>query len=93
MNSTKDYITAVNEYGVFSEFYYSIYLDSYNTYSAEGLPPGAICNPGVDAIEAALNPNDTNYFRHDSKGKIYLAVTRAEHDKNGEIIFNGTGGQ
>ena len=95
MNSTKDYITAANEYGVFSEFYYSIYLDSYNTYSAEGLPPGAICNPGVDAIEAALNPNDTNYhyFRHDSKGKIYLAVTRAEHDKNGEIIFNGTGGQ
>lgn len=95
MNSTKDYITAVNEYGVFSEFYYSIYLDSYNTYSAEGLPPGAICNPGVDAIEAALNPSDTDYhyFRHDSKGKIYLAVTRAEHDKNGEIIFNGTGGQ
>ena len=95
MNSTKDYITAVNEYGVFSEFYYSIYLDSYNTYSAEGLPPGAICNPGIDAIEAALNPSDTDYhyFRHDSKGKIYLAVTRAEHDKNGEIIFNGTGGQ
>ena len=95
MNSTKDYITSVNEYGVFSEFYYSIYLDSYNTYSAEGLPPGAICNPGVDAIEAALNPSDTDYlyFRHDSKGKIYLASTRAEHDKNGEIIFNQDGGQ
>lgn len=95
MNSTKDYITSVNEYGVFSEFYYSIYLDSYNTYSAEGLPPGAICNPGIDAIEAALNPSDTDYhyFRHDSKGKIYLAVTRAEHDRNGEIIFNEAGGQ
>lgn len=95
MNSTKDYITSVNEYGVFSEFYYSIYLDSYNTYSAEGLPPGAICNPGIDAIEAALNPSETDYhyFRHDSKGKIYLAVTRAEHDKNGEIIFNRDGGQ
>ena len=89
MNSTKEYITAVNKYNVFSEFYYSIYLDAYNTYSAEGLPPGAICNPGIDAIEAALNPHDTNYhfFCHDSKGNIYLAETAAEHQKNTEKIF------
>ena len=89
MNSTKDYITAVNKYGVFSDFYYSIYLDAYNTYSAEGLPPGAICNPGIDAIEAALNPSDTNYhfFCHDDNGNIYLAETAAEHQKNTEKIF------
>ena len=89
MNSTKEYITAVNKYNVFSDFYYSIYLDSYNTYSIEGLPPGAICNPGIDAIEAALNPSDTNYhfFCHDAKGNIYLAETAAEHQKNTEKIF------
>lgn len=89
MNSTKEYITGLNKYGVFTEFYYSIYLDAYNTYSAEGLPPGAICNPGIDAIEAALNPSDTNYhfFCHDSNGKIYLAETAAEHQKNTEKIF------
>jgi UPF0755 protein len=28
----------------------------YNTYARLGLPPGPICNPGADAIEAALNP-------------------------------------
>ncbi len=89
MNSTKDYITEANKYNLFSEFYYSIYLDAYNTYSAEGLPPGAICNPGIDAIEAALNPSETSYhfFCHDAKGNIYLAETAAEHQKNTEKIF------
>ncbi|WP_326826956.1 endolytic transglycosylase MltG [Streptosporangium sp. NBC_01756] len=28
----------------------------YNTYAHLGLPPGPICNPGADAIEAALKP-------------------------------------
>lgn len=90
MNSTKDYITATNEYGVFSDFYYSLYLDSYNTYNSEGLPPGAICNPGLDAIEAALNPKDTNYyfFCHDKNGDIYLASTADEHAANTRKIFN-----
>ena len=89
MNSTKEYITGLNKYGLFTEFYYSIYLEAYNTYSVEGLPPGAICNPGIEAIEAALNPSDTNYhfFCHDSNGTIYLAETAAEHQKNTEKIF------
>lgn len=57
----------------------------YNTYSTEGLPPGPICNPGSDAIEAALYPEDTDYyyFRHDKNGKIYMAATQLEHDENG----------
>lgn len=89
MNSTKDYITATNEYGVFTDFYYNLYLSSYNTYSAEGLPPGAICNPGIEAINAALNPNETNYhfFCHDNNGNIYLAATAAEHKINTEKIL------
>ena len=89
MNSTKEYIDAVNEYGLFSEVYYSIYLDAYNTYSAKGLPPGPICNPGIDAIKAALNPAQTNYhfFCHDSEGNIYLAETADEHRKNAELVL------
>ena len=89
MNSTKEYITAVNEYGLFNDVYYSIYLDSYNTYSATGLPPGPICNPGAAAIKAALYPSNTNYhfFCHDSKGNIYLAVTAAEHQKNAALVL------
>lgn len=34
----------------------------YNTYYYEGLPAGPIDNPGMSAIRAALNPNDTNYY-------------------------------
>lgn len=94
MNSTKDYITSMKKYKLFSDSYYSIYLDSYNTYSAEGLPPGAICNPGIDAIKAALNPNDTDYyfFCHDENGNIYLAVTAAEHQANTERLLLYGGG-
>ncbi len=34
----------------------------YNTYLRRGLPPGAICSPGRDALMAALDPADTDYY-------------------------------
>lgn len=34
----------------------------YNTYLNKGLPIGPICNPGKQAIEAALKPTTTNYL-------------------------------
>ena len=34
----------------------------YNPYTNRGLPPGPICSPGKDAIEAALYPSDTKYL-------------------------------
>jgi UPF0755 protein len=38
-------------------------IDSpYNTFLYEGLPPGPICSPGVEAIRAALWPSDTGYL-------------------------------
>ena len=38
-------------------------LDSpYNTYKTNGLPPGAICSPGYDAIFSVLYPADTDYY-------------------------------
>lgn len=56
----------------------------YNTNDCIGLPIGAICNPGNDAISAALNPTDTKYyfFAHDNNNKIYLAENESEHNKN-----------
>lgn len=43
--------------------YKDLEIDSpYNTYKHEGLPPGPICSPRVEAIEAALYPEDTNYY-------------------------------
>ena len=66
-----------------------IFEQSYNTYYCQGLPPGPICNPGDDAIKAALYPDDTNYyyFRHDKYGEIYMARTQAEHDENGNKVL------
>jgi len=34
----------------------------YNTYLYEGLPPGPICSPGLNAIKAALYPDKTKYY-------------------------------
>lgn len=64
-----------------SQFYND---NPYNTYKIQGLPPGPVCNPGLDAIEAALYPNDTQYtyFVTDKNGKYYYASTYAEHQKN-----------
>ncbi|MHB8831059.1 MAG: endolytic transglycosylase MltG [Patescibacteria group bacterium] len=57
---------------------------SYNTYKHDGLPPGPICNPGKDSLEAALHPTENNYYYylHDDSGKIYYAQTIEEHKAN-----------
>ena len=54
----------------------------YNTYRYLGLPVGPICNPGAAAIEAALNPENTNYlyFVTNSDGTDVFSYTLAEHN-------------
>ena len=57
-------------------------IDSpYNTYQHGGLPPGPIANPGLDAIEAVLNPANTDYlyFVADRSGHNHYAYTYDEH--------------
>ena len=58
----------------------------YNTYQNAGLPPGAILNPGVKAIEAVLNPTESNYYYFMADvygdGSVYYAETLAEHEAN-----------
>ncbi len=61
------------------------FKDKYDTYEREGLPVGAICNPGLNAINAVLYPEDTDYyyFCHDiSTKKGYYASTLTEHNQN-----------
>ncbi len=54
----------------------------YNTYLSGGLPPGGICNPGLDAIDCALYPADTNYFYFlaDKRGVTHFSETLEEHE-------------
>ena len=91
MNSTTDYITSIKQFDLFSDSYYAMYLDQYNTYKGMGLPPGPICNPGKTAINAALYPSDTNYyfFCHDKSGEVYYAATAQEHADNTSKVLYG----
>lgn len=58
--------------------------DPYNTYKYKGLPAGAISNPGIGAIEAAINQTLSPYLYYlsDSKGVIHYARTFEEHKLN-----------
>lgn len=64
------------------------YKSRYDTYSLRGLPPGPICNPGMEAVKAALLPIDSSYyyFCHDKNGNPYYASTLEEHQRNLEYI-------
>lgn len=67
------------------EVYSQSICDAYDTYKGDGLPPGAICNPGLEAIEAVLYPMDSNYYYFCSNvktGRFYFAETLSEHEKN-----------
>lgn len=61
-------------------------VSPYNTYLNTGLPPGPIANPGLSAVRAAINPEDTPYifFRAacDGSGYHVFAVSYDEHLAN-----------
>ena len=54
----------------------------YNLYQHAGLPPTPISNPGLASIDAALNPNSTNYYYYalGTDGKHHFSTTLAEHN-------------
>ena len=60
----------------------------YNTYTHQGLPPGPICNPSQEAIEAALYPDEAYlsggylYFcaKEPASGELYFSKTQQEHE-------------
>jgi UPF0755 protein len=72
--------------------YKDLKVDSpYNTYKVKGLPPGPIANAGTSSIEAALQPEDTNYyyFLASSNGSVYYSETLDEHnEKKAKYITN-----
>lgn len=61
-------------------------IDSpYNTYKYAGLPPGPICLPETDVIDAVLSAEKHNYIYFCAvygSGKHAFAATYTEHQKN-----------
>jgi len=55
----------------------------YNTYRVQGLPPGPIANPGIQAIRATLYPSDSRslYFVSRNDGTHQFSATLIEHNK------------
>jgi UPF0755 protein len=55
----------------------------YNTYRVQGLPPGPIANPGIQAIRATLYPSDSHslYFVSRNDGTHQFSATLIEHNK------------
>lgn len=58
----------------------------YNTYKVTGLPPGPICTPSRNSIDAVLNAPRTNYIyfcaREDFSGYHNFAATWQQHNAN-----------
>jgi len=65
----------------------------FNTYINKGLPPGPICNPGLVALNAAFNPENTDYLyfllEDPETGKHFFSKNLAEHNRSYELYIKG----
>ena len=62
---------------------YPYNTEKYDTYKISGLAPGAYCAPSIDAIKAALYPDEDcekYYFVTDKNMKFYFSSTNSEHN-------------
>ena len=59
-------------------------VSPYNTYLNDGLPVGAVCNPGLAAIRAALYPNEEYISEH------YLFFCNANPKETSSLLFSKT---
>lgn len=72
------------DWGPITKNDYKNFINAYNTYLIDGLPPTPICNPGIKSIEAALNPAEHDYlfFFHQTNGEAIFSKTYQEHLDN-----------
>ncbi len=61
-------------------------ISPYNTYTHKGLPPGPICNPPIEAIDAVLNADNNNFIFYCASetrmGYHNFAETLSQHNAN-----------
>jgi UPF0755 protein len=83
-----DYINGKNTFDLTLE---DLEINSpYNTYRNQGLPPGPIANPGLDAIYAAITPIESEYyfFLADRSGNVHYSRTFEEHKQKKARYLN-----
>lgn len=71
------------------DVYNKTMIEAYDTYQGAGLPPGAICNPGLEAIDAVLANQQSDYFYFIANiytGETLFAETLEQHEANQEKI-------
>lgn len=71
------------------EVYNKTMIEAYDTYQGAGLPPGAICNPGIEAIDAVLANQKSDYFYFIANiytGETLFAETLEKHEANQQKI-------
>ncbi len=63
----------------------------FNTYTQRGLPPSPIANPGLSSLDAALAPDETNYYYfvlNKATNRHVFARTYEEHLANVDNMDN-----
>ena len=79
LDSTVNYIKNTSTFNLSNA---DLSIDNpYNTYVYEGLPKGPICSPGLASINAALNPNSTDYwFWYAYEGVTHFFTNNSDFD-------------
>ncbi|MBR7008582.1 MAG: endolytic transglycosylase MltG [Ruminococcus sp.] len=84
-DTTTRYIDKVIKTKAIDQTSVDFYTSVYDTYTCKGLPASPICNPGLAAIKAVLNPAKSDYYyfcNNLSTGETFFAKTLDEHNAN-----------